>query len=129
MNCLKMARGGASARALVAGAALTMMFAGQAPAQKVEFKTMELRTIHEPQDPVFVQAAARRRAGARRHGYVVRKRSKKKSAAIVGGTAATGAALGALAGGGKGAAIGAIAGGGAGFVYDRHTNKKRVRAQ
>jgi len=45
----------------------------------------------------------------------------------VGGSAATGAAIGALAGGGKGAAIGGIAGGAAGFVYDRHTAKKTVR--
>jgi hypothetical protein len=47
--------------------------------------------------------------------------------AIVGGSAAGGAAIGALAGGGKGAAIGALAGGGAGFIYDRKTHKKVVR--
>ena len=57
--------------------------------------------------------------------YVEKKRSKKKSAAIVGGSAAAGAAIGALAGGGKGAAIGAIAGGAGGFIYDRKTAKKR----
>jgi hypothetical protein len=57
----------------------------------------------------------------------VKKRSKKKSAAIIGGSAATGAAIGALAGGGKGAGIGALAGGAGGLVYDRNTNKKRVR--
>jgi hypothetical protein len=56
--------------------------------------------------------------------YVEKKRSKKKSAAIVGGSAAAGAAIGALAGGGKGAAIGAIAGAG-GFIYDQKTAKKR----
>ncbi len=55
---------------------------------------------------------------------VVKRRTKKKSAAIVAGSAATGAAIGALAGGGKGAAIGALAGGGSGFVYDRATHKK-----
>ena len=59
-------------------------------------------------------------------GPVYRKRSKKKSALIVGGSAATGAAIGALAGGGKGAAIGAISGGAAGLIYDRSTHKKRV---
>ena len=52
-------------------------------------------------------------------------RSKKKSAAIVGGSAAAGAAIGAIAGGGKGAAIGAIAGGAGGLVYDRATAKKK----
>ena len=56
---------------------------------------------------------------------VVTKRSKKKSAAIIGGSAAAGAAIGALAGGGKGAAIGAIAGGAGGLVYDRTTAKKK----
>ena len=59
--------------------------------------------------------------------YVETKRSKKKSAAIIGGSAAAGAAIGALAGGGKGAAIGAIAGGGGGLVYDRATAKKKER--
>ena len=40
-----------------------------------------------------------------------------------------GAAIGALAGGGKGAAIGAIAGGGSGLAYDRMTAKKRQRVE
>jgi len=57
---------------------------------------------------------------------VVRKRRFGHSAAIVGGSAAGGAAIGALAGGGKGAAIGALAGGAGGLVYDRATHKKRV---
>ena len=56
---------------------------------------------------------------------IVRQRSKAKSAAIIGGGAAAGAAVGAIAGGGKGAVIGAAAGGGAGLVYDRMTHKKR----
>ncbi len=56
-----------------------------------------------------------------RRRVVVRRRTKKKSTAIVAGSAATGAAIGALAGGGKGAAIGAL---GSGFVYDRATHKK-----
>jgi hypothetical protein len=64
----------------------------------------------------------RRRVRYRRYA---RTRSKKKSAAIVAGTAAGGAAIGALAGGGKGAGIGAIAGGGAGLVYDQATRNKR----
>lgn len=58
-------------------------------------------------------------AAPRRQG-----RSTGKSIAIVGGSAGTGAAIGALAGGGKGAAIGAISGGAAGLIYDRHTHKK-----
>ena len=71
-----------------------------------------------------IENTATRRYVSSRPRYVVKKRSKKKSAAIVGGSAAAGAAIGALAGGGKGAAIGAIAGGGSGFVYDRATHKK-----
>lgn len=53
----------------------------------------------------------------RRHG-----RSKKHSIEIVAGTAAAGAAIGAIAGGGQGAAIGAVSGAGAGFAYDRLTH-------
>jgi hypothetical protein len=49
-------------------------------------------------------------------------RSKKHSIEIVAGTAAAGAAIGAIAGGGPGAAIGAISGAGAGFTYDRLTH-------
>jgi hypothetical protein len=70
----------------------------------------------------------RRRYRTRRYyarNYYARPRSKKKSAAIVAGSAAGGAAIGALAGGGKGAGIGAIAGGGAGLVYDQATRNKR----
>jgi hypothetical protein len=51
-------------------------------------------------------------------------RSTKASVAIVAGGAAAGAAIGALAGGGKGAAIGALAGGAGGYVYDRMTRNK-----
>jgi hypothetical protein len=55
----------------------------------------------------------------RRHG-----RSKTHSVEIVAGSAAAGAAIGAIAGGGTGAAIGALSGGGAGFAYDRMTHNK-----
>jgi hypothetical protein len=48
-------------------------------------------------------------------------RSVGKSVLIVGGSAAAGAGIGALAGGGKGAGIGAIVGGLGGFIYDRAT--------
>jgi hypothetical protein len=51
-------------------------------------------------------------------------RSTAKSAAIIGGSAAAGAAIGAMAGGGKGAAIGALTGGAGGLVYDRMTRKQ-----
>lgn len=49
-----------------------------------------------------------------------RNHSKRRSVLRIGGGSAAGAAIGALAGGGKGAAIGAIAGGGAGALYDQH---------
>lgn len=58
----------------------------------------------------------------RAHRARHRGRSKKHSIEIVAGAAATGAAIGAIAGGGPGAAIGAISGAGAGFVYDRLTH-------
>lgn len=51
-------------------------------------------------------------------------RSKGKSAAIIGGSAAAGAAVGGIAGGGKGAVIGALGGGAAGLIYDRVTRNK-----
>ena len=51
-------------------------------------------------------------------------RSTGKSVAIIGGSAAAGAAIGGLAGGGKGAAIGAVTGGAGGLVYDRMTRNK-----
>jgi hypothetical protein len=53
-----------------------------------------------------------------------RGRSTGKSVAIVAGSAAAGAGIGALAGGGKGAAIGALSGGAAGFLFDRLTHKR-----
>jgi uncharacterized protein YcfJ len=53
------------------------------------------------------------------HQYVQHRRHMK-TAKRVGVGAAGGAAIGALAGGGKGAGIGALAGAGAGLLYDRH---------
>jgi hypothetical protein len=76
-----------------------------------------VRVVHQ-----YVSAPA---PVAEREYYVDRRghrRSTKKSVAIVAGSAAGGAAIGALAGGGKGAGIGALAGGGAGFIYDRLTH-------
>jgi hypothetical protein len=111
-----------------------------APAVPAVQKAVETR-----QSPsAITQVARRTRASGpqrilERQGYeryedtrtpetVIQKRSTKASAAIVGGSAAAGAAVGAIAGGGKGAAIGALTGGAAGLVYDRMTHKKEVPA-
>jgi hypothetical protein len=83
--------------------------------------------VPAPEQPVATQYAqgqyaARQPARYTRYREHHHHRSKKRSLAIVAGTAATGAAIGAIAGGGPGAAIGAIAGAGAGFTYDRLTH-------
>src|SRR3954464_15090004 len=55
-------------------------------------------------------------------GTVTGKKNQKRDAVFIGGGAATGALIGAIAGGGKGAAIGAILGGGLGTaarVYEK----------
>ena len=91
-------------------------------AASVPAQTTTLSGVHRIDDNALTPGAAAApttrtslldplRASACSPQYVTTKRSKKKSAAIVGGSAAAGAAIGALAGGGKGAAIGAIAGG------------------
>jgi len=46
------------------------------------------------------------------------RRTWQKSALIIGGSAASGAGVGAVVGGGKGAAIGAAIGGGAASIYE-----------
>jgi hypothetical protein len=87
--------------------------------------------------PAAMESPAERQTRYVRHYYwrhgrrvvVVEKRPFSHSVAIVGGSAAGGAAIGALAGGGEGAAIGALAGGAGGFVYDRLTHKKKVVAE
>ena len=48
---------------------------------------------------------------------LVAQSTKKKDATIIGGSAAAGAVIGAIAGGGKGAAVGAAVGGGSGTGY------------
>lgn len=52
---------------------------------------------------------------------------KRDSAAVIGGTAALGAVIGAIAGGGKGAAIGAVSGAGAGTAIRVMTKGTQVR--
>lgn len=49
-----------------------------------------------------------------------------RSAKVIGGTAALGAVIGAIAGGGKGAAIGTVAGAGAGTAAEVATSGQRV---
>jgi len=85
------------------------------------------QTQPAPEPPAASQYVQGQYAGGVRQTYSTYRthhhhRSKKRSLAIVAGTAATGAAIGAIAGGGPGAAIGAIAGAGAGFTYDRLTH-------
>lgn len=52
---------------------------------------------------------------------VKKRRTTKKSLAIIAGSSGVGAAIGAIAKGGKGAAIGAISGATGGFIYDQLT--------
>ena len=54
------------------------------------------------------------------HRRAIKHKRHVRTARRVGIGAAGGAAIGALAGGGKGAAIGGIAGAGAGALYDNH---------
>jgi len=56
---------------------------------------------------------------SRAHARYVRHRRRMRTLKRVGIGAAGGAAIGAIAGGGKGAGIGAIAGAGGGYLYDR----------
>jgi outer membrane lipoprotein SlyB len=60
------------------------------------------------------------RYNSRARARYIRHRRHVNTARRVGIGAAGGAAIGALAGGGKGAAIGGIAGAGAGALYDNH---------
>jgi hypothetical protein len=100
----------------------------EAPAQQIQFKTMELHRIGGSEEPVYVDVAQRYQHRSVRHRYVVKQRSGRRSAEIVGGSAVGGALIGGLAGGGKGAAIGGLAGGGTGYDSDRKT-KKVVRVE
>jgi outer membrane lipoprotein SlyB len=66
------------------------------------------------------QSQSRARARAQARVRYIRHRRHMKTAKRVGIGAVGGAAIGALAGGGKGAGIGALAGAGAGALYDNH---------
>ena len=57
-------------------------------------------------------------------GTVKGKGNRKRDAIFVGGGAATGAIIGAIAGGGKGAAIGTILGGGAGILGRKYEKEQ-----
>ena len=71
--------------------------------------------------------AARARVPDRYDQRQPRQRAHKhRNAALIGGGAAVGAAIGAIAGGGKGAAIGVLAGAGAGTAGAAATGKKEV---
>jgi len=101
-------------------------FGSEAPAvQARSFASAPAPVATYAPAPAPVRSYYRDSRGRRRY-VVVRKRPFSHSAAIVGGSAAGGALIGALAGGGKGAAIGALAGGGGGLVYDRLTHKKTL---
>lgn len=82
--------------------------------------------------PMMAQTsqAAHDRAKAEQDAY---DRQHHNTLKTVGGTAAAGALIGGLAGGGKGALIGGAAGGGAGYVGDRvrkhYGTQKRERYQ
>ena len=103
------------------------------PATALAYQAPAAAVRAEPQPRASAPATARVQRTARQAPATYRDsepvrvketRSKKKSVAIVAGGAATGAAIGAMAGGGKGAAIGAISGGAAGLIYDRMTKNK-----
>jgi hypothetical protein len=84
----------------------------QAPPQRIYQEQSAPRRTYQTQEH-YTDSRGHRRG-----------RTKTHSVEIVAGTAAAGAVIGALAGGGKGAAIGGASGAGAGFIYDRLTHNK-----
>ncbi len=80
--------------------------------------TLDLASITINGKPVEVSTEAVTQTGESRTG---------SSAKVIGGTAALGAIIGAIAGGGKGAAIGAVSGAGAGTAIQVVTQGPRVR--
>ncbi len=80
--------------------------------------TLDLASITVNGRPVDVSTESVTQAGESR---------SRDSAKVIGGTAALGAIIGAIAGGGKGAAIGAVSGAGAGTAIQVVTQGTRVR--
>lgn len=87
-----------------------------------------LSTLPMPTLAQTTDSSVNARAKAEQDAY---DKQHHNTAKTVGGTAAAGALIGGLAGGGKGALIGAAAGGGAGYAGDRvrkhYGTKKRAR--
>ena len=72
-----------------------------------------------PAERVVVEREYVYRHGRRYVVYHRRNHHLRHELEVIGGTAAVGAGIGAIAGGGKGAAIGALAGGAGGYVYEK----------
>ncbi len=80
--------------------------------------TLDLVSVTVDGKPVELDTQAITQASESRTG---------RTGKVVGGTAALGAIIGAIAGGGKGAAIGAVSGAGAGTAVQVLTKGQRVR--
>jgi hypothetical protein len=80
--------------------------------------TLDLASVAINGKPVEVESQAVSQQGESR---------SRDSATVIGGTAALGAIIGAIAGGGRGAAIGAVSGAGAGTAVQVLTQGPRVR--
>jgi hypothetical protein len=96
--------------------AMPVVVAGEAPAPVVRTASAKARpAVYQSADEPINSVPVRKKGMS----------NKLKTAIVIGGGAATGAAIGAIAGGKKGAAIGAIAGGGGGALYSIFKHKKR----
>lgn len=74
-----------------------------------------------------ISIGGKKRAVASSYAEVASASRGDRTAKVVGGTAAVGAIIGAIAGGGKGAAIGATTGAGAGAAVQAMTKGQRVK--
>jgi uncharacterized protein YcfJ len=101
---------------------------GREPVVRAQNTSQAVYTTQSPSSSLITPVVVRRyyyRRRPRRRVVVVRRRPFSHSAAIVGGSAAAGAGVGALVGGGHGAIAGALVGGAGGLIYDRATHKKK----